>query len=331
MSESIKVSVCCIVFNHEKYLRQCLDGLLMQETNFDYEILVHDDASTDSSAGIIKEYENRYPDKIRPIYQTENQYSKGVRIAVKHIYPKCRGKYIAVCEGDDFWTDVHKLQKQFDAMESQPECAICTHTVCGVDEGGKPVGKLFPDKPFPQGVTTSRDFFRYLFSGESYPFHTSSYFFRNDCIRDILGENCPSFIHTSGSGDVIHMLYLTYRGDVLFLPDKMSCYRMNSVGSWSSRMKANNTMRVRHMEEFIRVLREFDVFTDHEYARWIDEDIARREFSVLKVNFRTKEMKCNYPELYAKMSGVEKLCYTVVQYFPFTKNLMNRVRNIAKG
>ena len=110
--EDIKVSVCCLVYNHEKYLRQCLDSLLMQETNFKYEILIHDDASTDGSADIIREYESKFPDIIKPIYQTENQYSKQVQISWTYQYPRARGKYLAWCEGDDFWSDKKKLQKQ---------------------------------------------------------------------------------------------------------------------------------------------------------------------------------------------------------------------------
>ena len=111
------VSVCCIVYNHEKYLHDCLDGILMQKTSFDYEIIIHDDASTDSSADIIRDYYAKYPSIIKPFFQSENQFSQGVPICATFLYPRAKGKYIAICEGDDYWIDPNKLQKQVDFLE----------------------------------------------------------------------------------------------------------------------------------------------------------------------------------------------------------------------
>ncbi len=119
------VSICCTAYNHEPYIRQCLDGFVMQKTDFVFEVLVHDDASTDNTANIIREYEQKYPDIIKPVYQTENQYSKGVRIHDIYFYPQAKGKYIALCEGDDYWTDPSKLQKQIDFLEANPEYGMC--------------------------------------------------------------------------------------------------------------------------------------------------------------------------------------------------------------
>jgi glycosyltransferase involved in cell wall biosynthesis len=121
----IVISVCCITYNHKPYIRQCLDGFMMQKTNFLFEVLIHDDASTDGTADIIREYEQRYPEIIKPIYQTENQYSKGVKISITYNFPRAKGKYIALCEGDDYWTDTYKLQKQVDFLEKNPEYGMC--------------------------------------------------------------------------------------------------------------------------------------------------------------------------------------------------------------
>lgn len=107
------VSICCITYNHAPYIRQCLEGFLIQKTTFPFEILIHDDASTDGTADIIREYEARYPHLIKPIYQVENQYSKGTKISSTYNYPRAKGKYIALCEGDDYWTDPLKLQNKF--------------------------------------------------------------------------------------------------------------------------------------------------------------------------------------------------------------------------
>ncbi len=125
IKENILVTVKCTVFNHEPYIRQCLDGFVMQKVNFKFEVLVHDDASTDSSKAIIEEYAERYPSIIKPMYETNNQYQIGgfyqiIQLMNKHI----QGKYIAICEGDDFWIDPFKLQKQVDYMESHPKCGL---------------------------------------------------------------------------------------------------------------------------------------------------------------------------------------------------------------
>lgn len=123
------VSIRCTVYNHEPFLRQCLDGFVMQKTTFPFEAIVHDDASTDGSAAIIREYAERYPDIIKPIYETENQYSKHDgslrRIMDAAMHPN--SKYIATCEGDDYWTDPNKLQLQVDFLESHPDYYMTCH------------------------------------------------------------------------------------------------------------------------------------------------------------------------------------------------------------
>lgn len=136
MSEELSplVSICCITYNHESYIRQCLDGFLMQKTNFKYEILIHDDASTDATADIIREYELKYPEIIKPIYQTENQYSKGIKVSSLN-YKRAKGEYIALCEGDDYWIEPCKLQKQVDFLENNPEYSLCFHRAKVIYDG----------------------------------------------------------------------------------------------------------------------------------------------------------------------------------------------------
>lgn len=131
------VSIACITYNHEKYIRDAIEGFLIQKTDFPIEIIIHDDASTDGTAQIIKEYEEKYPDLIFPIYQKENQYSQGKRrILATFVFPRTRGKYIALCEGDDYWTDPYKLQKQVDYLEGHQEYALCHHNAIIIDESG---------------------------------------------------------------------------------------------------------------------------------------------------------------------------------------------------
>lgn len=146
MNEGPLVSIRCLVYNHEPYLKQCLDGFVMQQTTFTFEAIVHDDASTDGSAAIIREYAEKYPDIIKPIYETNNQYCKHdgslARIMDAAMHPN--SKYVALCEGDDYWTDPHKLQMQVDIMESDDSIGL-VHTLARVydQESGTFLEKLW--------------------------------------------------------------------------------------------------------------------------------------------------------------------------------------------
>lgn len=121
------VSICCLTYNHSPYIGQCIEGFLMQKCNFNFEVLIHDDASTDGTSEIIQKYQEKFPKIIKPIVQTENQWSNGKRLNIRFNFPRAQGKYIALCEGDDYWTDPLKLQRQVDFLENNPEYSL----VCG--------------------------------------------------------------------------------------------------------------------------------------------------------------------------------------------------------
>lgn len=128
-------SISCATYNHAPFIRQCLDHLLAQKTNFPFEIIIHDDASTDGTMEIVAAYALQYPDIIFPQYQNENQYSKGIRgLQSRYNYPRCRGRYIAICEGDDYWPDPLKLQRQVDFLERHEEYVLTFHDFSVVDE-----------------------------------------------------------------------------------------------------------------------------------------------------------------------------------------------------
>lgn len=124
-SENPLVSVKCLTYNHEEFIAQALDGILMQKTNFPFEVIVHDDASTDKTATVIREYEEKFPKIIKPIYEIENQYSKLDGSLTKIVNSACKGKYFATCEGDDYWIDENKLQMQVDFLENNPSYGMC--------------------------------------------------------------------------------------------------------------------------------------------------------------------------------------------------------------
>ena len=147
MEYATMVSVLCTTYNHEKFIRDALNGILNQKTNFKYEVIVHDDASTDNTVNILHSYEREYVDCVKLILQTENQFQKGRNIALEYMFPLVRGKYIAFCEGDDYWVDEYKLQKQIDFLEANPEYPMCMHNAyrLNYETGEQKKLDTFPD------------------------------------------------------------------------------------------------------------------------------------------------------------------------------------------
>lgn len=224
------VSICCTAYNHEKYLAQTLESFLSQRCNFAYEILIHDDVSTDRTADIIREYAARYPHIIRPMFQTQNQYSRGVPINETFNFPRARGKYIALCEGDDYWCDPDKLQRQIAHMESDPGCTFCFTNGYVHDEAG-----IHPDRPFLPYYENEKS----LFTGESRAFTldemarvnfipTASFVFRVDALRALP----PSFTQRECQhGDLRMRLFLTAAGHAWYEHLYACTYRENVSGS----------------------------------------------------------------------------------------------------
>lgn len=277
----IIVSVNCIVYNHEKYLRKCLDGLLKQKTNFDFEILVHDDRSTDSSRQIIVEYAKKYPEIIKPIFESSNQYSKGINISFSYQYPRAQGKYVAICEGDDFWNDPYKLQKQYDSLEKNKNCKLCVHRVVGVNENEIKNGVFYPSENIETGIIRQREFFKLLFIKDSYPFQTSSYFFEKKSIME-MKEKFQYIYDSNSSGDIKMLLYFGSIGDIYYINSPMSSYRMNSSGSWSSNINSNLKQKIKHQKNHITLLKSFDKYNGHKFCVYVWYDIFHRELQLLK-------------------------------------------------
>jgi glycosyltransferase involved in cell wall biosynthesis len=254
--KELGVSVYCTVYNHEKYLRQCLDSLLHQETDFRYSIIVHDDASTDDSAAIVREYAELYPDIIIPICQEENQ-TRRCNVVASFIEPLVTGKYVAICEGDDYWCRTDKLQKQFDVMERNPECALCLHRTIEVNEGGEETGREYPLRVFDTGFVDATELIDTI--DDRRLFHTSSFFMRASVWHDYM-LNPPSYKRIFPVGDVPIILYFGSRYQVYQINEAMSCYRRGSPNSWSSMVRYQNNWDVlaKHHERMFKALRLFD-------------------------------------------------------------------------
>lgn len=133
INEDPIITICCLTYNHEEYLAKTLAGFCNQETEYSYEILIHDDCSTDGTIEMLKAFEKENPGRVKVIYEDVNQFSRGVNIAYQIMAKYVRCKYVAVCEGDDWWTDPHKLQKQVSFMEKHPECVLTVHNGSKLD------------------------------------------------------------------------------------------------------------------------------------------------------------------------------------------------------
>lgn len=224
--EPILVAIRCTVYNHEPYLRDCLEGFVMQKTNFRFVAVVHDDASTDKSADIIRKYAEKYPDIIKPIYETENQYSKydGSLGRIMNAAIDATGaKYIALCEGDDYWTDPLKLQKQVDILEADESLMICCTNCSVVDNKSQLLHSVRPGdvvKENKEGRYNLRDFFR-----DKHQYPTASVVYRNTHVDEVRSKHA----HTANAfmGDWTMWICLLIYGDMYYLNEVTCAYRIN--------------------------------------------------------------------------------------------------------
>ncbi len=327
----IKVSVICTAYNHSKYIRQCLDGFVMQKTNFKFEVLVHDDASTDDTADIIREYEAKYPEIIKPIYQTENQYSKGVKISTTFLYPNAKGKYFAYCEGDDYWCDENKLQTQYDVMEAHPECSMCVHRVKVLDGQTDEFIRIRPVAVINKRLLSPED---YLALPQP-AFQLSSYFFKKDVMIDYV-HKAPDFFKNTGVGDVPMTLWGVANGNVAFVDKAMSCYHALTPGSWTVSQKNNPQKMVSHIEKMFLLNKNFNEYTNYKYKDIFEYKLRKGACAVCKLSklYKVKSDLAN--ELWLQLTlkekwhvyykiFIEKIKNSIKKYIPFVVKIKRKI------
>lgn len=311
-NEQIAVSVICNTYNHERYIRDALESFLAQKTTFAFEVLVHDDASTDRTAEIIREYEAKYPEIIKPIYETVNQYSLHNGMIKKLQFGRAKGKYIAVCEGDDYWTDPLKLQKQYDAMEAHPEVDMCAHAA-SVIRDGKIVSTIAPKKE--SCIIPAEDV---ILGGGGY-FATNSLFYLRS-----LRDNPPKFYQYLGF-DYSVQIWGSLRGGVLYLPDNMSVYRKGVENSWTVRMNMDKNRYLKHIEKVIGMLEILATEVEPSLVPTVNQAIANEKNAILKRKIAILEAEQNFREIkhgetrdaYRKLSIKRKIKITAKQFLHF--------------
>lgn len=231
------VSIRCATYNQEQYIGQALDSFLMQETNFPFEIVVHDDASTDRTADIIREYEKKYPLIIKPIYEKENQYSKRDGSLQRIISEACKGKYIAFCEGDDYWTDENKLQKQVNVLESNSNYTFC-HTGFSFFYQKKQQFEINHPVPSISDILNKQIA---ILDYNRYRVQTNTVLMRSDAYKNVKA-NKDCFNKRFFMGDTQMWILLLEIGDCFYLEDNTAVYRINDEsacrgGSYSKQLR----------------------------------------------------------------------------------------------
>lgn len=249
------VSICCTTYNHEKFIEDCIKGFLIQETNFPFEILIYDDASTDKTPDIIKEYEKKYPDIIKPICQSENQFSKGIKPNPTFNFPRAKGKYIALCEGDDYWTDPFKLQKQVDFLENNPDYVICYHDSIIIDDKGNIIRDSKLSEKYKRDYNNNE-----LIKGYKILLQTM-------CFRNVI-NNYPWEHKIAFGGDVFITSLLGRYGKGKYLNNvKPSVWRMHN-GGINSGIKNDREKFHKHLTTAIALYLYYLNINDYEKAEY---------------------------------------------------------------
>ena len=215
------VSIHCMAYNHAKYIKDCLEGFIKQKTNFKFTAYIGDDCSTDGTTDIIKEYEAKYPEIIKGIYRNKNI---GVETNYLDLFKKCKGKYLIICEGDDYWTDENKLQKQVDFMEQNPDYSICFHPIKRIFEDKEEKNDLFPTDEMKKHEFNFENLLKYNF------IQTNSALYRFDLIKNLSDVIPKKMI----PGDwYVHLLFAK-EGKIKYLDDVMAVYRIHPSGGWGN-------------------------------------------------------------------------------------------------
>jgi glycosyltransferase involved in cell wall biosynthesis len=235
MKNSIKVSILSITYNQSDYIREALDSFIVQKTNFKFEVIVHDDASTDGTKEILEEYQKKYPEIIKPVYEKENQYSKENFEFITDMYKSAKGDYIAFCEGDDFWTDENKLQIQVDKMEKNPKASICFHQVNISFEANEESDEIWPSK---DGEFTVRRLLKENF------IQTNSVLYRRQDYSTMKSDIMP--------GDWYAHLYHARFGEIIFIGKPMSTYRRHEGGVWWDSHKNLHKIWIKYGLKFLK-------------------------------------------------------------------------------
>ena len=267
MENNILVSVCMVSYNQEAYIKEALDSVLNQKTTFNFEVIISDDCSKDNTLAILREYECKYSNRLRIVSGDRNiGYPNNQRRSLEN----ANGKYIALCDGDDYWTDSYKLQKQVDYLEAHPECAICFHNVMHIYDGTSAERSLLNPLDFPTELTVEDMITRKWF------LPTNSEVFRREYLT------FPSWYDSVLHIDYVLNLLMSFRGGLHYMPDVMAVYRHTNIsvnaqhkdGEWGYMIFHSQTMKV--------ILENVLLIAEDKYHQLLKNRISFYEIEIAK-------------------------------------------------
>ncbi len=312
-TSNIMVSICCTAYNHEKYIETAIKSFLEQKTNFRYEIIINEDASTDQTKKIIEKYAKKHPDLIIPIYQKQNQYSIGNNV-MDITFKKAKGKYIAICEGDDYWIYPYKLQEQIEYLEKNPNCSLCiTKALILNNKKSKFI------MPYKKNTVITME--NYIKRKSSYP--TASMVFPKKSI-----EKLPKYYYDAPVGDIPLEMFLLTKGYGYYINHTMSAYRYQTLNSWSKSFKEDKQKQIIHYEKMEKIYNSMNNETSNKYSKYIDYILLVNNF---KLEMAKENNKIVFDKRYTKAlktySMLDRIKLIFKAFFPNAyKNIKNKLQ-----
>ena len=311
----IQVSVVCNTYNHKDYIRKAIESFLKQKCDFPFEIIIHDDCSTDGTKDILEEYVGKYA-HLTILFEEENQFKKGIYHFKERTLPLVKGKYIALCEGDDYWTDEYKLQKQFDALENHPEINMCAHASNIVDADTEKIlykiRRGTNDRIIPIQEVVYGEFQEPVFLA------TASFFYRKSIL-----ENPPLFTKIMNL-DFVTQLNGAFMNGIYYLADCMSDYRWFAKGCWTMKMRENREAYRVHCNKKIEVLKQFDIDSKGACHKEVEYRILVTEMLMEEDEYAI--LKEKYAPIYNRYSRLEKFKLHLGRKCPILKKIWALLR-----
>lgn len=249
----MKISVAMITYNHEHFIGRAIESVLAQKMNFDYEIVIGEDCSTDGTRAVLEDLHRRYPDRIKLLLREQNI---GGLCNIESTIATCGGQYLAILEGDDYWIDPNKLQKQVDFLDTHPDSAICCHRV-RFETGFGEIAEAFVFPALPAGPYTIQDLLKQNFV------MTCSTVVR----RDLMLPLPPSFSGIK-AGDWPRYVLVARHGKIELMDEVMAIYRVHPGGTWSS------VSRLARQQDHARMLKTLDKYLGFELTNTIRQTLA---------------------------------------------------------
>lgn len=244
MENDVILSVCTVTYNQANYIAKTIDSFLMQKTNFKFQVIIGDDCSTDGTTEIIKEYAEKYPEIIKPIFREKNI---GAGNNSLDVYNHANTKYIAICDGDDYWTDENKLQIQIDYLEKHPKFVGCFHKSVRKNIVNPEVKDIY----FPQAVLKNvKEVYTNKDIQKNYFIETCSIVYRYDKFKDDFVTTYPKKI---ANGDTYMYNYFSLHGNIGYIDRLMSVKTMNDLGVWNSQKQSLDEKNIRYAEEIVNL------------------------------------------------------------------------------